>query len=81
MIETMMLLLVSAGINGLVTWGVVKTKLAYMDRDIRDNRDAIQHAVDSVAAANSRINEFSRDVFLGRRAADKVYRDQSLGKL
>lgn len=68
--DALLIALLTAIVNGLVTWGVVKTKLAYMDRDIRDNKEAIKDVAGAVLRTNARI-----DVFLGRRASDKVYQE------
>lgn len=34
MVETLAIVLATALVNGLVTWGVVKTELRYLRRDI-----------------------------------------------
>lgn len=42
MTDVVLVALVGAVANGLVTWGVVSTKLAWMRRDIDDLREALK---------------------------------------
>lgn len=42
MSETLLIALVTAAINGAVTWGVVSTKLAWMRRDLDDHGDQLR---------------------------------------
>ena len=42
MSEQLVILLVSAAINGAVTWGVVTTKLAWLRRDLDDHHLRLQ---------------------------------------
>jgi len=41
--ENLLILIVSAAINGAVTWGVVSTKLDWMRRDLDELSDRLTH--------------------------------------
>lgn len=43
MSDTIIVLIVSAALNGAVVWGVVSTKLDWMRRDIDDLEDRVAH--------------------------------------
>lgn len=42
MSETLVTILVTAAINGAITWGVVKTQMAWMRRDLDDHHLRLQ---------------------------------------
>jgi len=52
--ETVLILIVSAALNGAVTWGVVKTKLFYMSRDIGETRECCKEAHTRINHLNDR---------------------------
>jgi hypothetical protein len=47
--DVVLVALVTAVANGLVTWGVVSTKLAWMRRDIDDLRGEVKELRERVA--------------------------------
>lgn len=54
MSDTFLILVVSAALNGAVTWGVVKTKLFYMSRDISEARECCKEAHARINNMNDR---------------------------
>lgn len=48
----------SAALNGAVVWGVVKTKLHYMEKGIEDAKGRADKAHDHADAAHQRLNGF-----------------------